>query len=62
MVSLTFLRLERLASFNGQLRAWRKLLASFTLQRLLTVSSFDRSDPRLALTYGEFNPSAPPDG
>ena len=34
-------------------------MVSWTLQRPLTVTSFYRSAPRLALTYGELNPSAP---
>ena len=34
-------------------------MVCWALHRLRTVSSFYRSAPRLALTYGELNPSAP---
>ena len=37
-------------------------MVSSTLQLPLAVSSFYRSAPRLALTYGELNPSTPFDG
>ena len=42
--------LRRNSSFNCQLRAWRLLMASLTLQRLLTVIYFERSASRLELT------------